>query len=109
MRALMRVLSLDSVAMATSGDYRRFFEAGGIRYSHTIDPRTGRPTTSAVVSVTVADASCARADALATALLVMGAEDGPAFANRNRISALFLIRNDGGLIERTTYRFDQYL
>lgn len=104
-RRVMKVLNLETVSIATSGDYRRFFDDNGTRYSHTIDPVTGRPTKSAVVSVTVADSSCARADALATALLVMGANDGPLFAHQNEISALFLTRAKGQLIECATHGF----
>ena len=104
---ILRVMALGTVAVATSGDYRRFFHADGVRYSHTIDPRTRRPTTSPVASVTVADTSCARADGLATALLVMGPEDGLAFASRNHISTLFLIRDGNTLVARRTHRFDE--
>jgi thiamine biosynthesis lipoprotein len=104
---VLRVMALGTVALATSGDYRRFFEKDGIRYSHTIDPRTRRPTTSPVASVTVADTSCARADALATALLVMGPEEGPVFASLNHISALFLVREGDTLVARRTHRFDE--
>ena len=102
------VLALSTTAMATSGDYRRYFDVAGQRYSHTIDPQTGRPTTSTVASVTVADADCARADALATALLVLGAEKGPEMAQRLKLDALFLIRDGGGLIEKMTGRFDRF-
>ncbi|MDB5586468.1 MAG: thiamine biosynthesis lipoprotein ApbE [Devosia sp.] len=102
------VLALPTTALATSGDYRRYFDVAGQRYSHTIDPRTGRPTTSTVASVTVADPDCARADALATALLVLGADKGPAMAQRLKLDALFLIRDEGGLTEKMTGRFDRF-
>jgi thiamine biosynthesis lipoprotein len=102
------ILALNTTAMATSGDYRRYFDVAGQRYSHTIDPRTGRPTTSTVASVTVADTDCVRADALATALLVLGPEKGPQLAERLRIDALFLIRTEHGLTERMTRRFDVF-
>jgi thiamine biosynthesis lipoprotein len=94
--------------MATSGDYRRYFDVAGQRYSHTIDPRTGQPTTSTVASVTVADPNCARADALATALLVLGADKGPETARRLKLDTLFLVRSERGLIEKMTGRFDRF-
>lgn len=69
---LQRVISLENRAMATSGDYQNFFEIDGIRYSHTIDPRTGHPVRHNLASVTVVAETCMLADAWATALLVMG-------------------------------------
>jgi FAD:protein FMN transferase len=79
-------------AIATSGDYRQFFEYAGRRYSHTIDPRSGAPVNHATASVTVIGANTMEADALATALMVMGREEGLAFAERERIAALFVER-----------------
>jgi thiamine biosynthesis lipoprotein len=99
------VINLTNTGMATSGDYRNFFEAGGEIYSHTIDTRTGRPVTHTLASVTVVDGSAARADALATALLVMGPEEGMAFAEREKLAVLMLIRTNGGIEERQTAAF----
>lgn len=79
--------------MASSGDYRNFFEADGVRYSHTIDPRTGRPIQHALAAATVVSSDCATADALATALLVMG-DDAETFAERYKIRSL-LFEHDG--------------
>ncbi len=95
-REVFAVVPLRSSAMATSGDYRNFFEVDGRRYSHTIDPTTGRPVRHRLASVTVLDASCARADALATALLVLGPEQGLALAQRLRLAALLIVREDDG-------------
>jgi len=75
-RQIYAVLALSGQAIATSGDYRNFFQVAGKRYSHTIDPRTGRPVTHQLASVSVIDASAMRADAMATALLVLGPEAG---------------------------------
>lgn len=106
-RGVQRVLPLSDVGLATSGDYRNFYERGGARVSHTIDPRTGRPIEHALASVTVVDAACARADAWATALNVLGPEAGLDLARRERLSALFLIRQpDGGLAEQGSGRFE---
>jgi FAD:protein FMN transferase len=99
------VVHLTDTAMATSGDYRNFFEADGKTYSHTIDTRTGRPVTHTLASVTVVDEKGWRADALATALLVMGPEEGMAFAEREDMAVLMLLRTDSGLEERETAAF----
>jgi len=100
------VLPLDGWCVATSGDYRRYFDAGGTRHSHTIDPRTGRPVAHALASVTVAHASCMQADALATALTVLGPEAGMAHARRRGLAALFVSRSDTGFETAATPAFD---
>jgi len=74
--SVYRVVHLEDAALATSGDYRRFFEAGGTRYSHVFDPETGFPVDNGVVSVSVIAESCAFADGLATALMVLGPAKG---------------------------------
>lgn len=99
------VVHLTNTGMATSGDYRNFFEANGKIYSHTIDTRTGRPVTHTLASVTVVDKLASRADALATALLVMGPAEGMAFADRENLAVLMLIRTNGGIEERQTAAF----
>ncbi len=73
---LAGILDVGEVSVATSGDYQRFFEAGGIRYHHILDSKTGRPARSGVKSATVLAPGCALADALATAAFVMGPERG---------------------------------
>jgi thiamine biosynthesis lipoprotein len=77
-----RVVPLRDAALATSGDYRIFFESGGVRYSHVLDPRTGRPVANGVVSVTVLAPDCTLADGLATAVMVMGKDAGRALLER---------------------------
>jgi thiamine biosynthesis lipoprotein len=86
------VLGLEDMAVATSGDYRHFVEVKGTRLSHTIDPRRGAPLVNAPASVSVLAKTCMQADAMATALMVMGLLDGHTFASKNGISALFLTR-----------------
>src|SRR5690606_11872097 len=76
--ALSLVLSEQSIA--TSGDYRRYRHRDADRYAHTVDPRTGRPIANGVASVTVIHADCMQADALATALTVLGEGEGLAYA-----------------------------
>ena len=88
--------------MATSGDYRNYFMADGRRYAHIIDPTTGYPVTHALASVSVIAQYCARADALATALMVMGPRRAKALAERERIAALFIERTDQGLATTTS-------
>ena len=104
-RIIQTVVRLSDASLATSGDYRNFFEHEGVHYSHTIDPRTGWPVRHSAASVTVIADEAARADALATALLVLGPDDGMALAEQERIAALFLIRSGGKVEERMTSRF----
>ncbi len=76
---LLDIVKFNSKAMATSGDYRNFFDFDGKRFSHTINPKTGYPVNNNVVSVTVISDFCMTADALATAVMVMGKEEGLQF------------------------------
>jgi thiamine biosynthesis lipoprotein len=82
--------------MATSGDYRNYYERDGVRVSHTIDARTGRPVTHPLASVTVIHPSCMTADALATAISVLGPVEGRGLVEREGLAALFLIRTIDG-------------
>ncbi len=95
-RSVQLVVALGDLALATSGDYRNYYESGGERLSHLIDPRRGRPIANGVASVSVAFADAARADALATGLSVLGVDDGLALAERGGIAAYFIVRDDGG-------------
>ena len=108
-REVQSIVELRDGAMATSGDYRNFFERDDELYSHTIDPKTGRPVTHSLASVTVLAPKAARADALATALLVLGPEDGLALAESLRTPALFIIRESDGFSELQTATFASYL
>lgn len=91
------IIRLTNASIATSGDYRNYFESDGQRYSHTIDPRTGRPISHALVAVTVVSDAAAYADAMATALLVLGPADGLALAEELRIAAYFSVSTDQGI------------
>lgn len=101
------LIELDGLGVSTSGDYRDYREVDGRRISHTIDPRTGAPVAHGLASVTVVHASVAVADAWATALMVLGPEEGMALASRERLAALFIWRNaqDGGFVESATPEF----
>ena len=90
------VLDLEDTAVATSGDYRHFVSVGTARLSHTMDPRRAAPLVAAPASVTVLSQSCMMADAMATALMVMGSGPGIDFAKDQAISALFLQRSAVG-------------
>ncbi len=105
-RSLYRVLPLTGQAVATSGDYRNFYEVDGERFSHTIDPKTGRPVEHAGASVSVVTEDCASADAWATALLVLGPRAGFDLAVEENLAALFLVyEGDGDISAKETPRF----
>jgi thiamine biosynthesis lipoprotein len=93
------LIALCDQSVGTSGDYRRCFEFGGRRYAHTIDPRTGRPVDHDLATVSVISEECWHADAISTALTVMGEEEGLAFANQHGIAARFLRRTEAGYRE----------
>jgi len=101
------VVNLQNRAFATSGDYRNFFEIDGQRYAHIIDPRTGYPVVNNVVSASVTADTCALADGLATALMVMGAAAGVELVNRmDGVECLIISRNEhGGLSDHTSLGF----
>ncbi len=106
-RDIQTVLSLSNIAVATSGDYRNYFERDGKRYSHTIDPTTGYTISHTLASVTVLDAATARADGLATAFMVMGAERALAYCDFHNIPALFIIKGEQGFIERSSLAYQR--
>ena len=90
-RVAQVAVELTDLALATSGDYRNFREVDGVRISHTIDPRTGRPIEHGLASVSVVAGTCLEADAWATALNVLGPVEGPEVAAREGIEAFFLV------------------
>ncbi|HEX4943614.1 MAG TPA: FAD:protein FMN transferase [Usitatibacteraceae bacterium] len=100
------VVPLDGLSMATSGDYRIYFEQGGRRYSHEIDPATREPVRGSLASVTVVARDCAWADAMATALFVMGTARGLEFATGRGMAACFIERTGKGkFVDRQTPAF----
>ncbi|MFQ3210069.1 MAG: thiamine biosynthesis lipoprotein [Colwellia sp.] len=108
-RSVQEVIIPRDNAVATSGDYRIYFEANGVRFSHIIDPATGKPINHKLVSVTVIHPSSMTADGLSTALMVMGMEKGIAFATENNLAALFISKTENGFDEQFTVKFKQYL
>ncbi len=95
-RVVGLAVEISGRALATSGDYRNFREVDGHRISHTIDPRTGRPVGHNLASVSVLADTCIEADAWATALNVLGPEEGVTLAQELGLDALFLVRTDSG-------------
>jgi len=108
-RSVQRIITPLDRGLATSGDYRNFFIVDGKRYSHTLNPDTGRPVTHTLASVTVLDKTAMRADALATALLVLGPRAGFSLADELQVPAYFVIREQQGFSERYTQAFAKYL
>lgn len=104
-RSVTRVVELSDTAMATSGDYRNLFEHNGHYYAHIIDPRNGFPVSNGVAAVTVFSNSAALADGLATALLVLGADEGLQLAERQNLAVLFQLRADDEVTQRMSSRF----
>ena len=108
-RRVQRIIQLKNMGMASSGDYRNYYEQDGRRYSHIIDPLSGRPITHKLAAVTVLHESASMADGLATALLVMGLEAGYTLAERENLAALFIYKTDTGFQERFSPAFRPYL
>ncbi len=102
-------VALHGLAVATSGDYRKYFMQDATRRPHTIDPRTGMPIDNGVASVTVVHERAMAADAWSTALTVLGPEQGLALAERKRLAARFLLRDGEGLREIQSSRFQKML
>lgn len=101
----------EPIAVAGSGDYRNYFDQDGVHYSHEIDPVTGRPVTHLLAATYVIDAEAARADALATAFMVMGTDKAFALAERIGLAAYFISKrpNGVGFDDRYTSGFAHYL
>ncbi len=106
----IRAIEPGRLSMATSGDYRNFYSRAGKTYSHTIDPATGRPVQSTLASATILSTSCMRADALATAIMVLGPDEGMALAEREKSPAMLLTRNaEGDVAVTSNAAFDRLL
>lgn len=105
-RIAQKILQLDGYGVSTSGDYRNYFEENGHRYSHTLDPRTGAPITHRLAAVTVVHRQALLADGLSTLLMVLGPEEGEAWAERQGIAAFFVTREGEGYVTHATKAFD---
>lgn len=108
-RDLAQAVELTGRGMATSGDYRNFYEVDGVRMSHILDPTTGRPIDHNTASVTVIADSCAAADAWATALSVPNPERARALAEQHQVAAYFIVREGEGFATYYSEAFRPYL
>ena len=100
---LQEIIPVTDICMATSGNYRNYYYAGEERRSHTIDPRTGYPVQHSLLSATVIASSCMRADALATACMVLGADDALEMINRAGDAACyFIVAQNDSLVSVTS-------
>lgn len=104
-----QIIELKNTGIATSGDYRNFFIVENKLYSHTIDPKTGKPITHNLASVTVLHPSAMDADALATAFTVMGAEKAMAYAEKQKLAVFLVLREADKLEHKSSSRFNELL
>ncbi|HHR6080014.1 TPA: FAD:protein FMN transferase [Providencia alcalifaciens] len=103
------IIEPGDLSIATSGDYRNYFEQNGVHFSHTIDPKTGKPISHNLVSITVLADDCMSADGLSTGLNVMGPEAGLALAEKMNIPVFMIVKTDKGFEERYTKAFEPFL
>nr|WP_256207134.1 FAD:protein FMN transferase [Pseudomonas sp. P97.38] len=102
-----RVIEVDGYGVSTSGDYRRYFEQDGARYSHTFDAHTGAPVLHNLASVTVIHPSALMADGLSTLLLILGPERGWDYAEKHGIGVFFVMRDGDRFVTRTNDAFER--
>jgi thiamine biosynthesis lipoprotein len=95
-RAVQQVIEPGTMAMATSGDYRNYYEEDGQRFTHIIDPRSGFPVEHRLASVTVLHPDCMTADGFATAMMVMGTEASLALAEEEKLAIMLIEKQDEG-------------
>lgn len=108
-QSAQEIIQPGMMAIATSGDYRNYFEQDGVRYSHTINPATGKPIAHRLVSITVLASSCMTADGLSTGLNVLGPDAGMELANELNIPVFMIVKTDTGFEERVSEAFKPYL
>ena len=110
-RELQAIVQLSNKAIATSGNYRKFYEENGIKYSHTINPKTGYPERTNLLSATVLTDECIVADAYATAFMVMGLEKSFDFVEKEpELEALFIYADENGEFQvKATKGFEKLL
>lgn len=106
-RQAYKVVEITDIGLATSGDYRNYFEENGKRYAHTIDPRSGWPIDHQMASITVLADSSALADAWATALYIVGPERAFALAQEQGLATFMIVRQNGEFIDTMTNKFTE--
>ncbi len=104
-----RVIEVNGYGVSTSGDYRKYFEQGGKRYSHTFDARTGAPVLHNLASVTVIHPSAMMADGLSTLLLILGPEEAWDYAQKHDIGVSFVLRDNDRFVVRTNDVFERMI
>ncbi len=107
--SVQQALLLKSGSISTSGDYRDYFERDGVRYSHTLDATSGRPIAHGLASVTVVHPECGYADALSTAIMVLGPERGLELAEKQGLAVYLIVRGENGFETRHSTAFAAYL
>ncbi|WP_340617550.1 FAD:protein FMN transferase [Xenorhabdus entomophaga] len=108
-QSAQEIIEPGNMSIATSGDYRNYFEQNGVRYSHTINPKTGRPITHNLVSITVIAQTCMSADGFSTGLDVLGPEKGMEVAEKLNIPVFMIVKTKDGFEERYSPAFKAYL
>ncbi|SFU71760.1 FAD:protein FMN transferase [Xenorhabdus koppenhoeferi] len=108
-QSAQEIIEPGNMSVATSGDYRNYFEQNGVRYSHTINPKTGRPITHNLVSITVIAPTCMSADGFSTGLDVLGPEKGMELAEKLNIPVFMIVKTKEGFEERYSTAFKSYL
>jgi thiamine biosynthesis lipoprotein len=106
---LQKILGISDLSVATSGDYFNYYEVDGVRYSHTIDPKTGKPITHKLASVTVIHEKCEYADGYATAIDVLGPEAGYEFALKMELPIFMILRENNGFVEKMNPQFEEFI
>ena len=106
-RAVQRIISVGDHAVATSGDYRNYFEEDGVRYSHLIDPNTGYPIQHNTVSATIVHPSSMTADGLATAMMVLSPDKAKALAEKENLALLLVLKEGDVFVEYQSPAFQQ--
>jgi len=109
LNGLQRIVALSGISIATSGDYLSYREIDGKRYSHLLDPSTGKPIIHNLASVSVLHDNCSIADAYATAINVMGPEIGYNFAFEKELPIFMIVRENNMFVEKYTTQFLDYL
>ncbi len=104
-RVAERIVPLESLGVSTSGSYRNYYEENGVRYSHTLDPRTLSPVTHKLASVSVISETALEADGLSTLLMALGPEQGYDFAVRYNLAAFFVVKTDAKVEETDSRAF----
>ncbi|MEQ5186827.1 FAD:protein FMN transferase, partial [Providencia alcalifaciens] len=108
-QSVQLIIEPDDNSIATSGDYRNYFEENGVRFSHTIDPTTGHPIKHNLVSITVIVPTCMSADGLSTGLNVLGPEKGLGVPNELNIPVFMIVKTENGFEERYSKAFAPFL